>query len=276
MKKPMIKQEPPRRQRRKTGIQSIEVGVPLLRAITNAVGPMTLTALASAVGMPASKAHKYLVSFIRAGMVSQCASSGLYDFGPFASELGFRVLSRIDVVDLAQDALEELRDRLDLSTSLAIWGNPGAIVVRRAESRQTTALWTQLGATLPLLTSASGRIFAAYLERSMTRELIQAELRLKNGPASSAGLYSMEKVDAMLEEIRKDGVASVVGLLHVGVTSLGAPVMDHNNHVVGALALVGPAGKIDPSLNGKPAHTLRAKAGALSRQLGATVSIGKP
>lgn len=249
--------------------------MPLLRALTNAVGPMTLTALATAVGMPASKAHKYLVSFIRAGLVSQSASTGLYDFGPFASELGFGVLRRIDVVDLAQDALEDLRDRLDLSTSLAIWASTGPIVVRRAESRQTTALWTQLGATLPLLTSASGRIFAAYLQRSFTRELMQTELRLKDGPAASAGLCSMEKVDAMLEEVRKDVSASVVGLLHAGVTSIGAPIIDHNNYVVGALALVGPAGKVDPAWNGKPARTTRAIASTLSRRLGAAISLGK-
>jgi DNA-binding IclR family transcriptional regulator len=276
MKMPASKQETPQRERRKTGIQSIEVGVPLLKALVESVGPTTLTALASSAGMPASKAHKYLVSFIRAGLVSQSSSTGLYDFGQFASELGIGVLRRMDVVGLAQEALEDVRDQLQVSTSLAIWGSHGPIVIRRSEDRQVIALWTQLGATLPLLTSASGRVFAAYLERKVTRGLIQAELRLKEGPAAFAGLHTMQEVDTMLEEVRRDGVASVVGLLHVGVTSIGAPIMDHNNYVVGALALVGTVGKVDPSCSGKPANTLRGIASALSRRLGATVSIGKP
>jgi DNA-binding IclR family transcriptional regulator len=49
-----------------TGIQSIENGTPVLRALVQAKEAMTLTSIAAASGMAPGKAHKYLASYIRA------------------------------------------------------------------------------------------------------------------------------------------------------------------------------------------------------------------
>lgn len=53
------------------GIQSVEVGIPLLKALQEAQGPLTLTVLSEMARMPASKAHRYLASYARAGLVRQ-------------------------------------------------------------------------------------------------------------------------------------------------------------------------------------------------------------
>jgi DNA-binding IclR family transcriptional regulator len=53
------------------GVQSIEVGVPLLQALAEHGAPMMLRDLALRTGMPAAKAHRYLVSFVRTGLVVQ-------------------------------------------------------------------------------------------------------------------------------------------------------------------------------------------------------------
>jgi hypothetical protein len=79
------------------GIQSIEVGVPLLRVLADHGAPMMLRDLAKAAGMPAAKAHRYLVSFVRTGLVIQDANqSGRYDLGHFALDLGLASLARLD------------------------------------------------------------------------------------------------------------------------------------------------------------------------------------
>src|SRR5258706_93112 len=69
------------------GIQSVEVGGRLLRALIGSAGAMNLTPLAKAAKMPATKARRYLVSFIRLGLVAQDPQSGKYNLGPLA--LGF-------------------------------------------------------------------------------------------------------------------------------------------------------------------------------------------
>src|SRR6185312_12359306 len=97
-----------RKQKLRQGIQSIEVGAALLQALAKASKPQMLRDLAAAAGMPAAKAHRYLVSFGRMGLVEQQAETGLYDLGAFALDLGLSALARLEPVTLAGTALTEL------------------------------------------------------------------------------------------------------------------------------------------------------------------------
>jgi hypothetical protein len=53
------------------GIQSIEVGGRLLQALARAGDPMMMRDLAREAGMTPAKAHPYLVSFSRLGLVER-------------------------------------------------------------------------------------------------------------------------------------------------------------------------------------------------------------
>lgn len=68
----------------KHGVQSLEVGMSLLKAMVAGQQAMMLKDIAAAADMPASKAHRYLVSLIRSGLVEQDPLSSRYTLGPFA------------------------------------------------------------------------------------------------------------------------------------------------------------------------------------------------
>ena len=63
------------------GIQSIDVGGRLLQAIARSDGAMMLKEMAEAADMPAAKAHAYLVSFCKLGLMEQDPVTGRYDLG---------------------------------------------------------------------------------------------------------------------------------------------------------------------------------------------------
>ena len=108
------------------GIQSIEVGVPLLRVLADHGAPMMLRDLARQAGMPAAKAHRYLVSFVRTGFVVQEAHSGRYDLGPFALELGLASIARLDPVRVATPVLEALAEETGETVALRL-ENPDGV-----------------------------------------------------------------------------------------------------------------------------------------------------
>lgn len=58
------------------GIQSVELAMTVIEALESGLGPMSLTQIANASGMAASKVHRYLVSLGRAGLVVQSHRSG--------------------------------------------------------------------------------------------------------------------------------------------------------------------------------------------------------
>ena len=80
----------------KHGVQSLEIGMGILRAMMDGQRSMMLKDIAAAADMPASKAHRYLVSLIRAGLVEQDPMSSRYDLGPLALNLGLVALDRLD------------------------------------------------------------------------------------------------------------------------------------------------------------------------------------
>ena len=72
----------------RAGIQSVEVGFALLEGLTRSRGPLMLKDVAASAGMSAAKAHRYLVSFQRLGLVTQDPRTARYDLGPAALKLG--------------------------------------------------------------------------------------------------------------------------------------------------------------------------------------------
>ncbi len=160
----------------RTGIQSIEVGFRLLQALAASPRAMMLRDLAAAAGMNPAKAHRYLVSFMRLGAVAQDPVSGRYDLGPFALQLGLAGLNRLDPVKKARPILSRLRDELDLTAGIAVWGNHGPTVVHWEESSHPVTVSLRLGDVMPMLNSATGRLYGAYLPRKQTLPLIEREL----------------------------------------------------------------------------------------------------
>jgi DNA-binding IclR family transcriptional regulator len=64
--------------------------------------------VAAAAGMSAAKAHRYLVSFQRIGLVAQDERNSRYDLGPAALKIGLASLARLDPVRLARERIPAL------------------------------------------------------------------------------------------------------------------------------------------------------------------------
>ncbi|TFI48159.1 IclR family transcriptional regulator, partial [Diaphorobacter sp. DS2] len=166
----------------RVGIQSVEVGFALLDALSRARGPLMLKDLAQEAGMSAAKAHRYLVSFQRLGLVVQDARNARYDLGPAALKLGLASLARLDAMRLARERMAPLMDALGHTLALAVWGNHGPTIVHWEEAPRALTANLRLGDVMPLLSSATGRCFAAYLPREKTAALLAEELALATRP----------------------------------------------------------------------------------------------
>src|SRR5262249_9216707 len=118
------------------GIQSIEVGLRIVEALTAVSGPQTLKALSQSANISPSNCHRYLASFIRTGFVLQDAATGQYDLGPLAVRAGLAALGRLDSVATGLTALARLVEETGHTALLAILGERGAVIVRWLTGRQ--------------------------------------------------------------------------------------------------------------------------------------------
>jgi len=148
------------------GIQSVEVGGRLLQALTDRPASMTLKDLAAAAELPASRAHPYLVSFGKLGLVEQDPQTGRYALGPMALQMGLSCLHQSDPIKAATPVAEALARRIDQTVVIAVWANFGPTVVRLIEGSQPLHVNMRVGTVMSILGTATGRAFAAAMNSS--------------------------------------------------------------------------------------------------------------
>jgi DNA-binding IclR family transcriptional regulator len=253
-----------RRQKLQQGIQSIEVGGRLLRALADATRPMMLRDLAAAAEMPAPQAHRYLVSFARMGLVERIAEGGQYDLGPFALQLGLAALARMEPVTLAAPVLALLREEIDQTVALAVWANHGPTMVRWLSADTPVAATLRVGSVMPLTRSATGGAFLAFLPRSRTTPFVWQEL--KENARQGIGPTTEVALESLIEGTRLLGAARTSDFIP-GIAGISAPVFDHSGEMVLALTALGYSKPFEMQLELLTTSVRRA-AGQLSARLG--------
>lgn len=251
------------------GIQSVETGLHLLGVIARltTLGPAPmLKTIAAEASMHPAKAHRYIVSFIRGGAVERDPANGRYRLGPAARQLGIAALQGLDVVRLGYARLPGIRDTLEQTVALAIWAFHGPTMVAVEEMRRPVMVSTRVGEVMPLLASATGRVYGAWASRAVIGEMLAGELA--TGAGQRAGIVTVADAEALFARTRAEGVGSVIGGLNPVISALSAPILDHRGTIVAALSSLGPTKDFDARPTSTLATGLRAAADALSRELG--------
>jgi len=252
---------------RQAGVNSLETGLRVARVLAESAQPLPLKDLAASAQMSPAKAHRYLVSLIRAGLAEQDLETGRYRLGPLALAFGLGALRGLDVLRLGAEAVMELRAEIDETVMLSVWGNKGPVVVRWEESSRPVATNVRAGWVMPLANSATGRLFAAYLPESVTAPLLKEEFARM--PKVRA------RYPALLKEIHAHGLSRIEGELMQGVGGISAPVFGYGGGMVAALTAVGIEGVIDVDWQSRTTKAVERAARKLSMRLGFAGSTPK-
>lgn len=259
------------RARDRGSVQSVEVGMTVLAALADAGGEAPLGGIAQSVAMPPAKAHRYLSSLIASGFVERVGE--LYALGPQALRVGLVALGRLDVVEAAASEMQRLREKIEASLLLAVWGTHGPTIVRWIDSARPVTVNVRVGSTMPILRSATGLVFGAFMPDHVTAPLIADELKERRRKGEDTP--SPQQIAQRFAHVRKDGLGFVAGEMLPGVLAVAAPVFDRASNLVAVIAALGPAGFFDNARDGRPAQELRRSAAALSAQFGHAAQ-GKP
>jgi len=205
----------------------------------------------SAADMSTAKAHRYLVGSWR----RDC--SGSYDLGPLAVRVGLAALERFDVVRVAGERLQALRDLVDQTVMLSVWTDAGPTVARIDLSRHPVTLAVRVGTSYPLLTSATGMIFLAFAPERIDEARIAEEIAASRQAHVLGAAQSMQEVDRLRQLVCEHQTAALDQLFLVGVSAVSAPLFDGEHKLAAALTAIGRPGSIDLAPDGVIATALR-------------------
>lgn len=243
------------------GIQSIEVGGQLLKALTHTGRPMALKDLALETGMTAARAHPYLVSFGKIGLIEQDPGSGHYGLGSLARQLGLISLQQVDPVRLAIAELPALAQQLGCTVSVAVWGGQGPVIIRVEQGPTPVHVAMRHGIPASLRHTGTGKVFAAFRPRE---DIVDALTREGHPGALDEPGFAHE-----LEQLRRTGLAQVQEEFMPGLCALAVPVFDGFGQLALAIAAIGPSRLLDLNPKGRQAQAMRRVADELSARLGA-------
>ena len=230
------------------GTTAVDRGAELLVRVLESEEPVALTELASAAGLPKSTASRLVSALERRGLIEQDGERGRLRPGPAILRVAERSMLERNIVELSRPALDALAEASGETINLAVPGPDGVEHIAQVDSRHFLGAGQWLGRSVGYEHSANGKVFAAF----------------GRAPAGTVVAASTRE----LEAVRRDGCATSIDELEVGLSAMAAPVRGARGEVIAALSMSGPTLRMTPARIEELRPILTSEARTLSRSLG--------
>ena len=231
----------------------------ILRLLGGAERPLTVTEIATELGLVPSTVLHILRTLAHEGLAATEAGSKRYRLGPGTVELARAYLGSPPLARRFQPHLDQLAREHGVTALGIEWdGGPALTVTAIACATTNFSVHANLGSRFPALTSATGRCFAAHGDWSETAlERAFDDLDWQEAPDFDTWM-------AEVRAVRRNGFAEDDGNYLAGVTVLAVPVLDGAGRAVGALTALALSGRLSAAERGPLIDDLKAAGHALS------------
>jgi DNA-binding IclR family transcriptional regulator len=229
----------PIRQHPRTGAQSVERALAVLRCFEGASGDLGVSEIAGLTGLSVSTAHRLTRALCAGGLLAQDSRTERYQLGPLLVVLGSRAEQQLGYAR-AMPALESLAASTGESVNLGIRSGDEVLVVLDVASPHPLRFSQASGSRVPVHTSAMGKVLLAYAADPGREARSLPALTAYTGRT----ITDLDDLVAELEEIRVQGWAVNDEERNVGVRAVAGPVLSSHGAVVAAVAVQGPTVRI--------------------------------
>ncbi|WP_369048156.1 IclR family transcriptional regulator [Tenacibaculum sp. UWU-22] len=242
--------------KKKNGIQSINVGFSILDVLLKSPKPLPLKEISESSGLSPSKIHSYLVSFLNLGIVEQNTSTGFYSLGNYCLKLGLGYLDQVRLMAVCKPVMEELAHDLGHTVFLGVWGNRGPTIINRVDGAFSQTIFDlRIGSVLPLLTSALGKNFSAYLPETIINPMLIEEIQLNGNNSNFPN--GLADIQEMLKNIREKGISQSRGGILSDYTAISVPIFDFSSTIIAGLTIMGRINRLDDRDDGNASKLLK-------------------
>jgi IclR family transcriptional regulator, acetate operon repressor len=218
--------------------------------------PRTVVELETAAGGSADGVRAALDALERHGLIEWDAPRTHVSPGP--SEIRYAQAGR-DLAALAEPAMRRLASESGETVNLMVRTAGGAEAIAQVDGRHVLGVSNWVGREVPDHCSAAGKVFLAFGASSLP----PGELERRT-PHTITDRPLLERD---LEAVRRQGFATIVDELELGLAAVAAPVRDADA-VVAALSVAGPTARLGEARLGLLGRVAIEQAHAVSVQLG--------
>jgi IclR family pca regulon transcriptional regulator len=221
-------------------VQSLARGLSIVRAFDREHPALSLSEVATRVGLARAAARRCLLTLQHLGYVGLRGRS--FFLLPRVLELGYSYLSSLDLTDLAQRAMEDLSRQTGQSCSLAMLDAHDIVYVVRVPARRIMSIALNVGARLPAFATSMGRaVLADFTAEELDEWLAGASLTAFTAHTKTTPTALREE----LARVRQQGYAMVAQELELGLLSIAVPIRGANRRAFAGLNVSMPYADIN-------------------------------
>ncbi len=223
-----------------TGTQAIDRAVSLVATVVRADEPLTFPELHSESGLAKSTASRLLAALERTELLER-NEDGAYVAGPLFWLYAIRHDPWDELVRIAGPTMQLIGEDTRETVNLSVTRGDRVVQVAQVDSTYMlgTKDWTE--ADVPVHASALGKVLLAY-----------GTLELNSRPLEQVTPNTITDPTALRQELAsvlRNGWASTIDELEIGLTGVAVPVYGGDGQVVAALGVSGPNTRLEERID---------------------------
>ena len=243
--------------------ETAEKAIKVLELLSTYDAPVRLVDLARSLKMNKSTAYRLLEKLRQLGYVRQDEPNGRYMLTVRMWEVGVRAFRRFDMRVWAKPHLEQIHQKTNETTVLAVLDGREVVIVDKIDSGQAIQTFSPLGSRSPIHCSSLGKAFLM-----SNPDGLLAGLSEPLQAFTSRTVTSLAKLRHDVSVAQREGVATALDEFREGVSGISAPVIGVEGAALGVIGITLPTARAKGASFTAAKEVVRANAIELSRALG--------
>jgi len=224
-------------QTRSARVRSAWRALAVLELVADSPQSLTLTEIASELGLPASSAHGLVGTLAEAAYLRRDKDSLRYCLGPRVGKLAAAFHAQVDLIALAGPVMDSLHEATSETVSLTVLQGDEILFIDKRTANGQIQVVNPVGTRLPAHATGSGKAMLAYLPRDALRRLYPRDALSQRTPHTLATRQELERA---LDVVRRQGFALDEQESELGVWAAASAIRDAGGLQVGALSVFAP------------------------------------
>jgi IclR family pca regulon transcriptional regulator len=219
-------------------------GLEILSLFSHKNASLNLSEIAEVMGLTSSAVYRYVVTLEHEGYLIRQTGSKQYQLASRVMELGFRYIQSLDIPEIAELFIKELRNKTDFTAHVSILENTDIIYVYRALSDKSMVSNIPVGNRLPAHATSMGRIMLSGLTNKEIRQLYKGYSFPKfteHTPKNTKTLLELLALDRQRQYVAERS--------HIapGTFTIAAPLINSSGCIISAINISGHEQDLEPT-----------------------------
>jgi len=210
---------------------ALEKGLAIIELLAETPEPLSTRQIAERLGRSKSEIFRMVYVLVERGYLKRDLSTDELMLSNRLFELGMRTPRSRQLAELAVPAMERLSEQTGCSSHLVVVNRGETVVIATVAGGADISFTLRLGYRRPALDATSGRIIMAFQEPAQQERLIAESL------AAAGSNSTPDSLIPDLNAIRQAGHLIAESHDVVGVTDIGAPVLDRTGRAVAGIVI---------------------------------------